>query len=121
MINNYGNYVVQKALKLSSKNVKIMLINNIFKHIDKIKDKKLKSKWKSIIESNLEGTFEEVFDERFSFKSKNVPSLDTKLQNFHESEKGKNIEKRHIPKNTSIKYNNKGNFEKKAYNKTNKK
>lgn len=71
MVNSYGNYVVQKALKLSSKSDKITLINNIFKNIEKIKDRKLYLKWKLIIESNLEGTFE-LFDDRNERKPKSI-------------------------------------------------
>ena len=54
MINNYGNYVVQKALKLSSINDKNILMQNIIKNLPKMKDKKLNSKWKSILEITLE-------------------------------------------------------------------
>ena len=46
MVNNYGNYVVQKALKLSSHNDKNLLMQNIIKNLPKMKDKKLNSKWK---------------------------------------------------------------------------
>lgn len=53
MKNNYGNYVVQSALKLAKKNQKEMLINNMLKNIDKMKDKKLINKWKVIIDTSL--------------------------------------------------------------------
>jgi len=69
MVNSYGNYVVQKALKLSSKNDKISLISNIYKNIQKIKDKRLYLKWKLIVESNLKGTFEN-FEDKFQDKTK---------------------------------------------------
>ena len=49
MKNSFGNYVVQKALKLSNGFLKVKLINNIKKNIEKINDKKLIDKWKSII------------------------------------------------------------------------
>jgi len=71
MVNSYGNYVVQKALKLSSKNDKIVLINNIYKNMQKIKDKKLIQKWKTIIESNLEGTLDD-YDTMNSIKNLSI-------------------------------------------------
>ena len=51
MLNNYGNYVIQKALKLSSGTVQNMLIQEIFKNLYIIKDKKIFNKWKMIISS----------------------------------------------------------------------
>lgn len=53
MKNNYGNYVVQKALKISSGNPKLKLIISILKNIEKIGDKKLIAKWKNIVISCL--------------------------------------------------------------------
>lgn len=52
MKNNYGNYVVQKALKLAPKEGKLILIDQIRKNIEKVVDKKLICKWKSIVESH---------------------------------------------------------------------
>ena len=49
MKNSFGNYVVQKALKLCTGFLKVKLTNNIKKNIEKINDKKLVSKWKSIL------------------------------------------------------------------------
>ena len=54
MKNNYGNYVVQKALKLAKDVNKNKLINSIVKNIDKIGDRKLILKWQSIINSFIE-------------------------------------------------------------------
>lgn len=51
--NNYGNYVVQKALKISMNESKVKLIFNILNDIDKVKDWKLNLKWKNIILNNL--------------------------------------------------------------------
>ena len=53
MKNNYGNYVVQKALKLSSSNNKYKLIDIILKNLEKIGDKKLILKWKFIVQSHI--------------------------------------------------------------------
>ena len=50
MKNNYGNYVVQKALKLAKGENKLKLIQIILKNIEKIGDKKLIAKWKSIVD-----------------------------------------------------------------------
>jgi hypothetical protein len=53
MKNNYGNFVVQKVLKLSSGNYKLKLLKCMIKNIEKIGDRKLIFKWKSIIESHI--------------------------------------------------------------------
>jgi hypothetical protein len=52
MKNPYGNYVIQKALKLASGFYKGKLINYIKKSIEKFSDKKLVVKWNNIL-SNL--------------------------------------------------------------------
>ena len=54
MKNNYGNYVVQKALNLSHQDQKNRLISSIVKNIEKIGDRKLILKWQSIIGSHLD-------------------------------------------------------------------
>jgi hypothetical protein len=51
---NYGNYVIQKALKVAQVNSKFSLINNILQNLDKLGDKKLMIKWKHIVDSNIE-------------------------------------------------------------------
>ena len=52
MKNIYGNYVIQKALKLSSDKTKEKLIKNIMKNIHKLEDNKIMNKWKMIISSS---------------------------------------------------------------------
>jgi hypothetical protein len=49
MKNSFGNYVVQKALKLATGFMKVKLTNNIKKNMEKLTDKKLVNKWKSIL------------------------------------------------------------------------
>jgi hypothetical protein len=49
MKNSFGNYVVQKALKLSSGHLKAKLTNNIKKNMEKLTDPKLVNKWQSIV------------------------------------------------------------------------
>jgi len=51
MKNNYGNYVVQKALKLSPDPHRKRIIDLILKNIDRIGEKKLIIKWKFIVQS----------------------------------------------------------------------
>ena len=51
MKNSYGNYVIQKALKLSNGHFKVKFTNNIKKCLDKITDKKLINKWTNILEN----------------------------------------------------------------------
>jgi len=118
-MNNYGNYVVQKALKLSSKKDKIDLIKNITKNIDKIKDKKLNQKWKTIIESNLEGTFDfcEV-EERSNVRSKTMKTGGENLRENLKFAKQKNVFEfggRNNAKHTTQKYFNKADFERNVY------
>ena len=47
--NNYGNYVIQKAVKLSLGKIQEKLIKEIIKNLDKLEDKKIINKWKMII------------------------------------------------------------------------
>jgi len=51
MKNNYGNYVVQKALKLASEANRKRIIDLVMKNIDRIGEKKLILKWKLIVQS----------------------------------------------------------------------
>jgi hypothetical protein len=53
MKSSYGNYVVQKALKLATGVNKKKLINAVVKQIEKLPDKKLMNKWRMIVDSNL--------------------------------------------------------------------
>ena len=57
MKNNYGNYVIQKALKISTDKNKQILADNVNKNIYKLNDKKLISKWKNIVSSYLEKSY----------------------------------------------------------------
>ena len=57
MKNNYGNYVIQKALKISTDRNKQILADNVNKNIYKLNDKKLISKWKNIVSSYLEKSY----------------------------------------------------------------
>ena len=49
--NKYGNYVIQKALKLSSGKIRDKIAGEINKNINKLEDKKIINKWKSIMVS----------------------------------------------------------------------
>ena len=51
--NKYGNYVIQKALKLASGKIQNIIISEINKNIKKLEDKKIINKWKAIISSKL--------------------------------------------------------------------
>ena len=62
MKNPFGNYVVQKALKLSSGLYKNKLIGFIKKSIEKFQDKKLVVKWNNILSN-------------FTSKNKIVPKI----------------------------------------------
>lgn len=65
MVDKYGNYVVQRALKQASKEDKIYFVKFIFSGLEKIREQNLVVKWKSIIESALFDTLEnEAIDNR---------------------------------------------------------
>ena len=49
MRSNFGNYVIQKAIKLSKNENKQKLVFNAAKDINKLNDPKLIIKWKSIL------------------------------------------------------------------------
>ena len=49
MKSNYGNYVIQKAIKLAKNEYKQKLVFNASKYINKLNDPKLIIKWKSIL------------------------------------------------------------------------
>ena len=51
--NNYGNYVIQTALKTAKSRMKISLINAIENNLNILGEKKLINKWKSILASNI--------------------------------------------------------------------
>ena len=53
MRSNYGNYVVQKALKLAKGQNKQKLVFNAAKDINKLNDSKLIIKWKSILSPHI--------------------------------------------------------------------
>ncbi len=55
MKNNYGNFVVQKALKIVKEENKVILLKAISKNVERIGDKKIIDKWKTIIISALNG------------------------------------------------------------------
>jgi hypothetical protein len=52
--NNFGNYVIQTALKYSKGKVKMILVNSIENNLGVLGDKKLINKWKNIISSNIQ-------------------------------------------------------------------
>lgn len=56
MKNNYGNFVVQKAIKISIGELKKKIIENVSKNVNKLNNRKLISKWNSIIYSNIDRT-----------------------------------------------------------------
>ena len=57
MKNNFGNYVIQKALKLSINEDKKKLAEEVDKNIYKLNDRKLILKWKSIVNPHLDNCY----------------------------------------------------------------
>ena len=62
MKSNYGNYVIQKAIKLARGVHKQKLIYNAAKDINKLNDQKLIIKWKSILMSYSKELDKDVID-----------------------------------------------------------
>jgi hypothetical protein len=67
ILNNYGNYVLQKALNIASPNSKIVLINNILQNLSSLEDKRLIIKWKHICDSMMNS----IINNNFSNKTEN--------------------------------------------------
>ena len=53
MLNNYGNYVIQKAIKLSTGKSQDIIIQKLLKNLYVIEDKKISNKWRNIISSKF--------------------------------------------------------------------
>ena len=53
MRNSYGNYVVQKALYISSEDVKEALVDTIYCNIPEIQDKKIRVKWAQLLYNSI--------------------------------------------------------------------
>ncbi len=62
MKNNFGNYVVQKALKLARNDNKKKLVANVSKNIERLGEKKLIEKWKNILLYNETGQKSPTFN-----------------------------------------------------------
>ncbi len=53
MKSSFGNYVVQKALKITTNGNKIKLVNTILNNVEKLGERKLICKWKKIVEDSI--------------------------------------------------------------------
>ena len=62
MKSNYGNYVVQKVIKLAEGENKKLFVFNAAKDIDKLNDNKLIQKWKSLLSPHLNELSQEQID-----------------------------------------------------------
>ena len=62
MKSNYGNYVVQKVIKLAEGENKKKFVFNAAKDIDKINDNKLIQKWKSLLSPHINELDKEQID-----------------------------------------------------------
>ena len=52
--NSFGNYVLQKALKLARDTSKIIIINNILNDLNTLESKKLHMKWSNVCDTILQ-------------------------------------------------------------------
>lgn len=66
MRNPYGNYVVQKALKLSAGDLRKRLIDCVLKGAEEIEDKKLSLKWRNIALGNADKETKEKSSDELS-------------------------------------------------------
>jgi hypothetical protein len=72
MKHSYGNYVVQKVLKISQGTTKHMFIYAIMKNIEKLGERKLVNKWKTIIGNSLNNVTEKnMFSFNFNCPTQN--------------------------------------------------
>ena len=62
MKSNYGNYVVQKVIKIAEGENKKKFVFNAAKDIDKINDNKLIQKWKSLLSPHINELDKEQID-----------------------------------------------------------
>lgn len=72
MKSSYGNYVMQKALKVSNGDNKTKLTESIINNIDKLNDKKLIFKWKQIASEASGKILNYPCVENFGYYSQNV-------------------------------------------------
>ena len=72
MKSNYGNYVIQKAIKLAKGEYKNKFVFTAAKEINKLNDNKLIQKWKSILNPHIKELSPENIQE---LKSKNFFSI----------------------------------------------
>ena len=72
MKSNYGNYVVQKVIKLANGESKKNFVFNAAKEIEKLNDNKLIQKWKLILSPHISELNEEqitILKEQNYFKN----------------------------------------------------
>lgn len=54
---NYGNYIIQKAIKISPILIKMRFINIVIEQLDHLNDKKLMTKWRCVIDGIMQEYF----------------------------------------------------------------
>lgn len=79
MKNSFGNYVIQKALKLAIGYNKVKLTNHIKKQYGKLTDKKSMSKWKAI----LDLITNDNLMIQSNFQHKNTDALNNSMNSNH--------------------------------------
>jgi hypothetical protein len=95
MKNSYGNYVIQKALKVSNGNNKKLLITTIVNNVDKLNDKKLIFKWKTIVSNSITN-----FSPPFNGQSYNIDQRNN--NNNNPKQKNININNNNIINNNNV-------------------
>lgn len=53
MKSSFGNYVIQKALKIATNENKAILVETIIIHVEKLGERKLINKWKNIVKDSV--------------------------------------------------------------------
>jgi len=111
MKSSYGNYVMQKALKVSSGDNKSKLAEAILSNLDKLNDKKLIFKWKQISSEATGKSLSFPCQENFGNYSHNISpntsfnSANSNMSNNSRNSTKNNVNSNHTFFNNQIQYN----------------
>jgi len=109
MKSSYGNYVMQKALKVSSGDNKVKLTESIINNIDKLNDRKLVFKWKQIASEASGKNLNFPCIDNFGIYSQNIsPNTSLTSVNSHRSNNSRNSNNNHNtnPNPNNLNFNN---------------
>lgn len=81
MKSSFGNYVIQKALKITINEYKSKLVQTILNNIEKLSEKKLITKWNKIVENSLNDNqdLDKLNNNKNNFKNKNCSAKNVNM------------------------------------------